>query len=397
MNSPIAAEGGQPVRSRLLPYGRQWLDEDDIAAVAEVLRSDWITQGPARGRFEKMVAGYAGAQHAVAVANGTAALLAACSAAGLKPGDEVITSPMGFVASANAIVLVGAKPVFVDIRPETLNIDPAQIGPSVTHRTKAILPVDFAGNPADLDDIRRLAHEHALLVIEDAAHALGAVYKDRKVGGLSDLTTFSFHPVKHITTGEGGMVLTNSADLCARVARFANHGMLKDPDNERIHGSWYYEVHEPGYNLRITDFQCALGISQLARLDAFVERRRQLARIYDEALEGLEQVELPREAPGARSSYHLYILQLRLERLRASRRTIFDALRAENIGVQVHYLPLHLHPYYARTFGYQRGQFPVAEAYYECSFSIPLFPQMSDDDAADVIAALRKVVGHYAK
>ncbi|MCX6654501.1 MAG: UDP-4-amino-4,6-dideoxy-N-acetyl-beta-L-altrosamine transaminase, partial [Candidatus Bathyarchaeota archaeon] len=337
----LAINGGKPVRSSLLPYGHQWIDDEDIASVVKVLKSDWITQGPKVDEFENKVAEYCGAKYAVAVSSGTAALHAACSVAGISRGDEAITTPITFAATANAVVYCGGKPVFADIREDTLNIDTKEIRKKLSPKTKAILPVDFAGHPADLDEINAMAKERGLTVIEDACHALGAEYKGKKLGSLSDMTIFSFHPVKHITTGEGGMVLTDSEEFYKRLKAFRHHGIVKGDLDK---GAWYYEIPTPGHNLRLTDFQCALGISQMKKLERFVERRREIAARYNKAFAEMKEIIAPVEAVESKAVYHIYVIQLRTELLKAGRKAIFEALRAENIGVNVHYMPLHLHP-----------------------------------------------------
>lgn len=390
----LAIEGGKPVRSNILPYGHQWIDDDDIASVVEVLKSDWITQGPKVDEFETKMAEYCGAKYAVALSSGTAALHAACSVAGISKGDEAITTPITFAATANAVVYCGGKPVFADIRDDTLNIDVAEIKKKLSPRTKVILPVDFAGHPADLDEIKAIAREGNLIVIEDACHALGAEYKGRKVGSLSDMTVLSFHPVKHITTGEGGMVLTNNEEFYQKLRVFRHHGIVKD--NPDI-GPWHYEIQEPGYNFRITDFQCALGISQLKKLERFVARRREIAARYKEALAEMEEIITQPESADVKAAYHIYVIQIRTELLKVGRREIFEALRAENIGVNVHYMPLHLHPFYQRKLGYKKGDYFRAEKYYERAITLPIFPMMSDEDTEDVIRAVMKVIGAYRK
>lgn len=390
----LAIDGGMPVRKKLLSYGHQWLDEEDIAAVTEVLRSDYITQGPKVAEFEQKVAEYCGAKYAVAVANGTAALHAACAAAGIFPRDEVVVSVLTFAATANAVVYCGGKPVFADIREDTLNVDPAEIRKRISPRTKAVIPVDFAGHPADLDDILSIARERGLVVIEDAAHALGAEYRGRRVGSLADMTVLSFHPVKHITTGEGGMVLTDNEGFYEELKLFRHHGMVKDrPDI----GDWYYAIYAPGYNFRITDFQCALGISQLHKLERFIQRRRDIVRRYNEAFTGMAEIITPGERDDVRAVYHIYVLQLRLAKLRVGRKEVFDALRAENIGVNVHYLPLHRQPFYQWEFGYRKGDYPVAESYYERALTLPVFPKMSDGDVTDVVKAVKKVISCFRR
>lgn len=396
--STLALYGGEPVRHTMLPYGHQWVDEDDVQAVVKALRGEWITQGPTVEAFERKVAEYCGARYAVAMSSGTAALHAACLAAGIGPGDEAITTPITFAATANAVVYCGGRPVFADIRPDTLTIDPADIEQRIKSSTKAILPVDFAGLPADMDAIREIARRHGLVVIEDAAHALGARYKDRPVGTLADMTVFSFHPVKHITTGEGGMVLTDDKGLYERLLRIRHHGIVRDVTQAPVKRSaWYYEIPDIGYNFRLTDFQSALGISQMRKLDLFIERRRRIAEEYRQAFADLAALRLPVEPRDYYSSYHIFVIQLELEKLHAGRDLIFDALRAEGIGANVHYVPVHLHPYYRERFGYGRGSYPNAERYSERALTLPLFPAMTEQDVSDVVAAVRKVIQYFAK
>jgi len=387
----LAIDGGVPVRSKLLPYGHQWIDDEDIAAVIEVLKGDWITQGPKVDEFETKVAEYCGAKYAVAMSSGTAALHAACAVAGISQGDEVITTPITFAATANAIVYCGGKPLFADIREDTLNIKPSKIRKRLSPKTKAILPVDFAGHPADLDEIKAIARERGIIVIEDASHALGAEYKGRKIGSLADMTVFSFHPVKHITTGEGGMILTSNKEFYEKLKIFRHHGIVHKPNK----GSWYYEIPQLGHNFRLTDFQCALGLSQLKKLAIFIQRRREIATRYNEAFSKMEEIVIPFEEDFVKAVYHIYVIQLRTEMLKVGRKEILEALRAENIGVNVHYLPLHLHPFYQRQFGYKKGDYPVAERYYERVITLPIFPSMSDEDVEDVIEAVKKVISYY--
>lgn len=395
----LAIHGGTPVRDSLLPYGHHRIEEPDIAAVVEVLRSQWITTGPKVGEFEAAVADYVGAGHAVAFSSGTAALHGAAFAAGLGPGDEAITTPLTFVATANCVLYVGGTPVFADVCPDTLNIDPEEVGAKVSPRTRAIIAVDYAGHPADLDRLLALAQKHKLVVIEDAAHALGAEYKGRKVGGISHMTVFSFHPVKHITTGEGGMVTTDNPAFARRLRAFRNHGI--DPDARRQHarakGQWYYEMEELGYNYRLSDIGCALGLSQLARLEANISKRRDIQETYGEAFRAFPGIVTPIERPGTKHVWHLYPLRLRAEMFSAGRKEIFQALWAENIGVNVHYIPVHLHPYYRRRFGYRGGEYPVAEGAYDSLITLPLSHSMGPQDVADVIEGVHKVLGYYLK
>ncbi|GIW07596.1 MAG: UDP-4-amino-4,6-dideoxy-N-acetyl-beta-L-altrosamine transaminase [Dehalococcoidia bacterium] len=391
---PLALSGGRPVRERPLPYGRHTIDEDDIRAVVAVLRSDWLTTGPAVTDFEDAVAARLGVRFAIAFSSGTAALHAAAFAAGLGPGDEAITTPLTFSATANCLLYQGATPRFADIRPSDLTIDPDRVAAAITPRTRAILPVDYAGHPADLDALRALADRHHLVLIEDAAHALGATSRGRPVGSLADITIFSFHPVKHVAAGEGGMAVTNDPTLASRLRRFRTHGIVYGVDERE---PWRYDLVELGFNYRISDLNCALGLSQLAKLDSSLARRRAIAAAYHEAFASLPWLTLPRERPGMASAWHLYALRLNLETLRVDRAEIFRALRAEGIGVQVHYLPVHLLRLYRHRFGYRAGAFPLAEAAYERLLSLPIFPGMSDDDVADVITAVTKVLRAYGR
>jgi len=393
----LAIHGGQPVRKKLLPYGHQSIDGDDIRAVVEVLRSDWITTGPKVAEFEEAFAEYVGARYAVSFSSGTAALHGATLAAGLGPGDEAITTPMTFCATANCVLYQGARPVFADVCSDTLNLDPDEVGGRITSDTKAILPVDYAGHPADLDPLLELADRHGLVVIEDACHALGAEYKGRRVGSISHMTVFSFHPVKHITTGEGGMITTNDAELARRLRMFRNHGIDSDARQRQAQGQWYYEMVALGYNYRLTDIGCALGLSQLRRLDTNLARRREIAAWYNASLQDMRAVIPPAVRPDVNPAWHLYPIRLDLPKLRVGRAEIFRALRAENIGVNVHYIPVHLHPYYRERFGYQGGECPVAEGVYEQLISLPMFHGMTDQDIEDVIRAIRKVLEYYAR
>ena len=390
----LAIYGGKPVRAKMLPYGHHWIGDDDVEAVAQVLRSDWLTTGPNVARFEEAFSAQVSAKYAVAVSNGTAALHAAVFAAGIGPGDEVIVPAMTFAASANCVLYQRGTVIFADVRSDTLNIDPACVEKAITPRTRAIVTVDYTGQPSDLDELNALAARHNLRVIEDASHALGATYRHRPVGKLALLTTFSLHPVKHITTGEGGVITTDDAELAGRLRLFRNHGITTDHRQREPAGSWFYEMVDLGYNYRLTDFQCVLGLSQLKKLPAWLARRREIAARYNEAFAALPEIELPTVLPDCEPAWHLYVIRLNLKQLRMGRAEIFKALRAENIGVNVHFIPVPWHPYYQRL-GYTKGQWPVTEAAYERLISLPIFPAMSDQDVEDVVKAVSKVIKHY--
>ncbi|GAA4718794.1 UDP-4-amino-4,6-dideoxy-N-acetyl-beta-L-altrosamine transaminase [Brevibacillus fulvus] len=394
----LAIHGGSPVRDSLLSYGRQWISEADIQAVMETLRSPFLTQGPKIAEFESKIAETAGAKYAVAFSNGTAALHGACYAAGIGEGDEVITTSMTFAASANCVRYCGGTVVFADILADEYNIDPEQIRAKITKQTKAIIPVDFTGQPVDLDEIMQIAREHNLVVIEDAAHSLGASYRNKPVGSIADMTMFSFHPVKHITTGEGGIIVTNSEEYYQRLLLFRSHGITRSAAllEKEAEGPWYYEMLDLGYNYRMTDMQAVLGVSQLSRLPEFVARRREIAARYNHHFAGHRLVVAPQQREDRESSWHLYVIQLELDKLNATRSEIYRALQAENIGVNVHYIPVHLHPYYQKL-GYQRGDCPVAEKLYERILTLPLFPAMSEQDILDVLQAVDKVLAAYEK
>jgi len=377
---------------RAIPYGRQWVGPDDVAAVAEALRGDWLTQGPTVRRFEDALAERCGARHAVAVANGTVALHLACLAVGVGPGDEGITSPITFLASANCMIYCGGRPVFADIDPRTWNIDPDEIERRVTARTKVVIPVHFAGLPCDMAEIRAIADRHGLKVIEDACHALGAEYRGRRVGGCgtADLTCFSFHPVKHITTGEGGAIVTDDDGLAEKLRTLRHHGITKDPAlMERNDGPWYYEAHAIGHNGRITDFQCALGLTQLSKLDGFLGRRREIADRYRAELTGIPGLSLQDAVPDRTHAYHLFVAHLDPERY--SRRQVFEKLVADRIVPQVHYVPVNRQPAIRRVAGDQ-GPFPHAERYYDGALSLPMFPGLRDDDVATVLESLERAL-----
>ena len=372
-----------------IPYGRQNIDEEDIKAVIEVLRSDWITQGLRVEEFEARVADYCGTSYAVAFNSGTSALNAAMYAAGIGVGDEVITTPLTFVATANAALYVGARPVFVDIDEETYGIDIEYIEDAITPHTRAIMPVDYAGYPMDIMRIREIADKYNLVIIEDAAHALGAVRDGVMVGNQADMTMFSFHPVKHITTGEGGMIVCNNPDFYRRLKLFRSHGITKEVEYlEANDGPWYYEMQELGYNFRITDIQCALGISQMNKLEKFLQERRLLAKKYDQTLGEVKWLRNPPvPPPDSYHAYHLYPLLLSTD---INRTEFYTYLREHNIGSQVHYIPVHLQPYYRRRFGYKPGDFPRAENFYAQEISIPLFPGLTREQQEYVIEVIKR-------
>jgi perosamine synthetase len=399
MSKELAIFGGNPVRKQLLPYGHQWIEKTEIEEVSKVLMSDWITQGPKIEEFEKEIAKYVGAKYAVAVNSGTAALHAACFAARIEKKDEAITTPVTFVASANCVVYQGGVPLFADIKEDTININPEEIKKKITEKTKALIPVDFTGLPAGLEEILQIADKNNLIVIEDASHAIGATYKGSKVGSISDMTVFSFHPVKHITTGEGGMVTTNNKEYYERMKLFRTHGITKDKDKLlNYDGPWYYEMQELGYNYRLTDFQSALGLKQLKKIDRNIQQRRDIVKKYNDEFINIPELILPNINPNnCNSAWHLYVIQLDLDKLNTGRREIFEALRAENIGVNVHYIPVHLQPYYKENFNYQTGDFPVAEKYYSRAITLPVFPKMNDNDVSDVVKAVKKVISYYKK
>mgnify|MGYP000846334709 FL=1 len=394
----LAIFGGKPVRENKIFYGRQYIDQADVDAVAAVMTSDYITCGPKVKELEQHLCELTHAKYAVVVCNGTAALHLAALAAGFGEGDEVIVSSITFAASSNCVLYAGAKPVFADIDPETYNIDPASIRKLITPRTKAIVAVDFTGQAVELDEIREICKEHNLILIEDAAHAIGTKYKGQPVGSLADMTCFSFHPVKTVTGGEGGAITTNDEKLYRHLMRLRTHGITRDPE-EMVHPTdalWYNEQVELGFNYRMTDFQAALLLSQLKKLPAFEQRRKEIHKRYNEAFGKMPELILQKEIPESDTTWHLYVLHLNLENLNCDRRQFFDALYAENTCPQVHYLPVYWHSYYEKL-GYQKGLCPNAEKYYNEVMSIPLYYGLTDDDVEDVIHAVKKVVAYYTK
>lgn len=394
----LAINGGSPVRDQKISYGRQWIEQDDIEAVEATLKSDFLTCGPKVKEMEDVLCAYTGAKYAVAVSNGTAALHIACMVAGIGEGDEVITTPITFAASANCALYCGATPVFADINPETYNIDPKSIREHITEKTKAVVAVDFTGQAVEMDEIRKICDEYHLILIEDAAHSIGTAYKGVKVGSLADITCMSFHPVKTVTGGEGGAVLTNNKEYYHKLMLARAHGITRDVEDMsgEPEGPWYYEEIALGYNYRITDFQAALIISQMKKLDKFVARRKEIVDAYNKAFADMPEIILQKEIPESDTCRHLYIIQLDLEKLTCTRREFFDAMAAENVQPQVHYIPVYWFPHYQRL-GYEKGICPKAEYLYGRIMSIPLYPKMTDTDVADVICAVKKVVENYRK
>lgn len=373
-----------------IPYGHQWIDEDDISAVADVLRSGWLTTGPKVTEFESAFIDYTGAKEAIAVSSGTAALHAAIAAIGIGPGDEVIVTPMTFAATANSVLFQSGIPVFADVDPETLLIDPARVEERITPATRAIIAVDYAGHPCDYDVLQDIADRHDLILIADACHALGAQYKGRNTGILADLSIFSSHPVKHICTGEGGMITTDNPDFSRRMRIFRNHGITTDHRQREDQGSWFYEMVDLGFNCRLTDIQCALGISQLKKLPKFLDRRREIAGRYNSAFAEFPEIVPLAVREEVLHAYHLYVVRIDFEALGINRTELFGTLREEGIGVNVHYIPVHLHPYYRQRLNTGPGLCPVAEAAYEQILSLPIFPGMTDDDIDRVIVTINK-------
>lgn len=371
----------------MIPYGKQTIEQDDIQAVVDVLKSDFLTTGPKIAEFEQTVADYVGAKYAVAISNGTSALHAACFAAGIELGDEVITTPLTFAASANCVLYCGGTPVFADVDPKTYNIDPEDIQRKITDRTKAIIAVHLAGQPCDMDAIHSIAREHGLIVIEDGAHALGSVYKGKKVGSMSDMTTFSFHPVKPITTGEGGMIVTDNEDFYKKMILFRSHGITRDDSMmTRNDGPWFYQQFNLGYNYRITDIQCALGCSQMKKLDRFLARRKEIVARYNEAFADCDNIITPYQLSDTESGWHLYIVQVK----KCDRRQVFENMREKGIGVNVHYIPVYMHPYY-QEHGYENVHCANAEEIYSHIISLPLYPGLTSEQQDYVIDTLKSL------
>lgn len=385
-------------RKEFLDYALPLIEEDDIEEVVAALKSGWLAKGPKTMEFEKQFASYVGAKYAVALNSCTAALHLSLVAAGIGPGDEVLTTPMTFAASANVVIHTGAKPVFVDIDPLTMNIDPRKIREKVTPRAKAIIPVHIGGHPCEMDEILALAREHNLFVLEDAAHAVDTRYKGKMIGSLGDATAFSFYATKNLVTGEGGMVTTDDEEIYNKIRVMSTHGMSRNAWNRYDKaGSWYYEVLYPGYKDNMSDIMAGLGLSQLAKLERMQETRREIAAYYNEEFAALPEIETPEELDYARHAWHLYIIKLNLAKLSIDRNQFIEELKEEKIGTSVHFIPLHLQPYYRETFGYKPEDFPCALGVYERIISLPLYPKMSRQDAADVAAAVKNVIARYRK
>ena len=397
MNKP-AILGGTPVRDTKLYYGHQYIDDADIQAVVDVLKSDYLTCGPKITELEEKLCKLTGSKYAVVCSNGTAALHMACMAAGVEPGDEVITTPITFAASANCALYCGAKPVFADINDKTYNIDPEKVKEVTTDKTKAVVAVDFTGQSVELDKLMAHCKEHNLVLIEDGAHVIGTKYKGQPNGSIADMTTFSFHPVKTVTGGEGGAVMTNSEEYYQKLLLARSHGITRDTAfmEEEPHGGWYYEQVSLGYNYRMTDIQAGLLISQLDKLPMFSDRRKEIVAKYNEAFLQIPEIQVQEEIPESDTTRHLYILRIKPEMLTINRREFFDALAAENIMCNVHYIPTYYFPHYQRL-GYEKGICPKAEKLYDEMMSLPLYYGMTDKDVEDVIAAVKKIVEYYKK
>jgi len=366
----------------MIPYGRQHIDDDDIRAVEAVLRGDFLTTGPTIATFEQDVASYCSASEGIAVSNGTAALHVAMLALGIQSGDEVIVPPMTFAATANCVRYVGATPVFADVAPDTLLIDPSQVEQKITPRTKAVIGVDYTGQPCDWDELRKVTSGKDIVLIADACHAIGATYKETPVGNVADMTTFSFHPVKHITTGEGGMILTNDGEIAKKCRTIRTHGITTDSHQRDKSAAWFYEMTELGYNYRLTDIQAALGSSQLKKLDGFLAKRREIAAKYDRIFADCDSITPLAVSPNCKHAYHLYVVKV------PNRDDAFRHMRESGIGVNVHYIPVHLHPYYQREMGLGPGLCPVAETAYEQIMSLPMFPDLTDKELGEVATTL---------
>jgi dTDP-4-amino-4,6-dideoxygalactose transaminase len=396
MKKTLALQGGRPVRSRFLGFHRPWFDKREEQAVLQVLRSGWVTRGPKTNEFERRFGRFVQSKYSLGLNSCTAALHLGMIGAGVGKGDEVITSPMGFAASANTIVELGAKPVFVDVEPDTLNIDPDKIKSKITRRTKAILPIDFAGSPCQMSSIKKIARRYGVWVIEDAAHGLGALHRGKRIGSMADVTAFSFYATKNITTGEGGMLTTPHKKLMDRIKPLSLHGISRDAwSRDSVKGYQHWNIIAPGYKYNMFDLQAALGLEQLKKLGNFLKKRKQIVQIYNKAFKQIPEIRLLKPHPGDRPAYHLYVITVKTENLNAKRDTILHAIEAENIGVGVHFRAIHLHPFYKKLFGFKKGRLPNAEYASERVISLPLYPSLTRSDVRDVIGAVIKVIKAY--
>lgn len=398
MKTVPAIEGGKVTRNIFLPFARPLIEKEDIEEVVDTLNSDWLTTGPKTHLFEEEFAKYIGCKYAVAVNSCTAALHISLAALGIGKGNEVITTPYTFISTVNVILQQGAMPVFVDIKPDTFNINPDLIRGKINDKTKAIILVHFAGQPCDMGKIIKIAKDNNLLVIEDAAHAISAEYEGKKIGTIGDATSFSFYPTKNMTTGEGGMVTINDEELKEKLKIWGLHGISKDAwKRYYAEGSWYYEVICPGYKYNMTDIQASLGLHQLKKLNRFQRKREKIVKAYDEAFKDMKEITIPFVKDNIKHAWHLYVIKIVSEKLKINRNQFIEALKAENIGTSVHFIPAHLQPYYRDTFRFKKGDFPNAGYAFERVISLPLFPKMSDKDVKDVIDAVRKIIEYYKK
>ncbi|MEW6096028.1 MAG: DegT/DnrJ/EryC1/StrS aminotransferase family protein [bacterium] len=394
MSLELAIEGGTPVREKFLPFCQPNISKEEIDEVVDTLNSDWITTGPKTKEFEKRFAQYVGAKYALAVSSATAGMHLSLIASGIGKGDEVITTPYTFAATANVIIHSQAKPVFVDINKDTFNIEPAKIEEAITHKTKAIIPVHFAGQSCQMDEILQIAKRNKLVVIEDAAHAVSSEYKGKKIGSIGDVTAFSFYATKNLTTGEGGMVTTNDDELADKIAVLSLHGISKDAwKRYGAQGSWYYEILYPGFKYNMTDIQASIGLHQLAKIEEFLKIRLEYVKMYQQAFKELPQIITPQNVIPGRHVWHLYCILINL--ITINRDKFIEALASEGIGTSVHFIPIHLHPFYQNTFGFKKGDFPNAEWVYEREISLPLHPKLTKKDVKDVILAVKKIVDRY--
>lgn len=393
-----AIEGGKVIRNNFLPFARPLIEQEDIEEVVDTLNSDWLTTGPKTHLFEDNFAKYIGCKYAMAVNSCTAALHISLGALGIGKDDEIITTPYTFISTVNVILQQRATPVFVDIDSDTFNINPDLIRGKINKKTKAIMPVHFAGQPCEMDKIIKIAKDNNLFIIEDAAHAISAEYEGRKIGNIGDTTSFSFYPTKNITTSEGGMITTNNEKVANKCKILSLHGISKDAwKRYSAEGSWYYEVIYPGYKYNMTDIQASLGLHQLEKLNNFQKKRENIVKAYNEAFKDMEEIVIPYVKNNIKHAWHLYVIKIVPERLKINRNQFIEALKAENIGTSVHFIPAHLHPYYRDNYGFKSGDFPNAEYAFERVISLPLFPKMTDEDVNDVINAVRKIVEYYKK